>query len=261
MNRYLIRLILPLVLIGAMLAHVAGFFTFPYVNDIQEQIYDTQLRLTAPGGKDPRIIIVAIDEASLKVEGHWPWTREKLALLMTKIFEYGVVVTGFDVVFPERDESADVLTLKHLASSPDDSQFLQRLEQLEPFLDRDHLFAESLGVGPTVLAYYFLIDERASFEAGSLPYPAFDFDESMAKSMHLPKAHGYTSNIDEIMDGAHSAGFISNPLIDEDGMVRRAPLLHEYKNSAYESLSLAMAATVLDDISLPVFISAPQLAE
>ena len=261
MKRYLVRLILPLVLIVAMLAHVAGFITFPYVNEIQEQIYDTQVRLTAPGGIDPNIVIVAIDEASLQAEGHWPWTRDKLALLVRQVFEYGAVVTGFDVVFPERDESVDLLTLKELAAEPADAQFLQRLEQFEPQLNRDHLFAEALSAGPTVVAYYFLLDENASFETGSLPYPAFDYDESLAKSLRLPRAYGFSSNLPELMAGAFSAGFISNPLIDEDGIVRRAPLLHEYQNSAYESLSLAMAATFLDDISLPVFISAPKLAE
>jgi adenylate cyclase len=260
-KRYLIRVFLPLLLIGAMLAHVAGFFSIPYVDAIQRQIYDTQVRLTAPGGKDQRIVIVAIDEKSLQKEGHWPWTRDKLALLIRKMFDYGVVLTGFDVVFPERDESADVVSLKSLATGIGDTEFLQRLEQFEPKLNRDHLFANALGAGPTVVAFYFLLDERTRFETGSLPYPAFDFDESIAKSIRLPKAQGYTSNVEAIMGGAYSAGFISNPLIDEDGIVRRAPLLHEYKNSAYESMSLALAATYFDEITLPVFVSAPRLAE
>ncbi len=261
MKRYVIRLILPSILITAMLMHILGMITIPFVNEVQREIYDTQIRLTAPGGIDSRIVVVAIDEESLQREGHWPWTRDKLALLVTKMFDYGVVLAGFDIVFPERDESVDLATLKELASEPEDSQFLQRLQQFEPQLNRDYLFAESLSAGPTVVAYYFLTDESAGFETGSLPYPAFEFDESMAKLMYLPRAHGFTSNLDELMAGSYSAGFISNPLIDEDGVVRRAPLLHEYQNAAYESLSLAMAATYLDEISLPVFISAPMLAE
>ena len=261
MKRYLIRLLLPLALMGAMLAHVAGSITIPYIGEVQEQIYDTQVRFTAPRGIDPRIVVIAIDEKSLQKEGHWPWARDKLARLVNKLFEYGVVVTAFDVVFPERDESTDLVSLKSMVGGADDFEFRQRLEQLEPALNRDYIFAESLGSGPTVMAYYFLLDERASFETGSLPYPAFDFDESMAKAMRLPKAKGFTANIEELQAGAYSAGFISNPLIDEDGIVRRAPLLHEYKNSAYESMSLATAATFLDEISLPVFISAPLLAE
>ncbi len=261
MSRYQIRLVLPLVLIAAMLAHVAGYVSLPYIDQIQKQIYDTQVRLTAPGGQDSRIMIVAIDEKSLQVEGHWPWARNKLALLVQKLFENGVVLIGFDVVFPERDESTDLNTLKSLAAGPDDTQFLQRLEQFEPQLNRDHMFASALGAGPTVMAYYFLTDDKTGFETGSLPYSAFDFDESMASLIHLPKANGFTSTLEELIAGAYSAGFINNPLIDDDGIVRRSPLLHEYKNSAYESLSLAMAATYLDDISLPVFISAPMLAE
>jgi adenylate cyclase len=59
-----------------------------------------------------------------------------------------------------------------------------------------------------------------------------------------------------LTESAYSAGFISNPLIDEDGIVRRAPLLHEYKLSAYESLSMATAATYFNDITLPVFVDA-----
>jgi len=246
---------------GVMLVHVAGLLTVPYVDEIERQFYDTRVRLSAVGGVDHRIVIVAIDEQSLKKEGHWPWTRDKLGLLVEKVFEHGATVVGFDVVFPERDESADMDILRSIATGPDDDQFLQRLEQLEPQLNRDYIFAEALGAGPTVLAYYFLLDERADFETGSLPYAAFEFDEVMAKSIYLPMASGYTSNLDELMAGAYSAGFISNPLIDEDGIVRRAPLLHAFKSSAYESLSLAMAVTFFDDITLPVFISEAALAE
>ena len=45
------------------------------------------------------------------------------------------------------------------------------------------------------------------------------------------------------------------PLIDDDGIVRRAPLLHEFNLKVYESLSLAVAATYLDDITLPIFVA------
>ena len=79
---------------------------------------------------------------------------------------------------------------------------------------------------------------------GELPMPAFDFDETMAARMFIPRAEGFTSNVPELNDGAYTSGFISNPLIDEDGIVRRTPLLHEYNNKAYESLALAMAATM-----------------
>ena len=59
-----------------------------------------------------------------------------------------------------------------------------------------------------------------------------------------------------LMDSAYSAGFINNPLIDSDGVVRRTPLLHEFRFAVYESLSQAAAATYLNDITLPIFVDA-----
>lgn len=257
MVRYLIRLISSLALVGVLIAHIVGTIEIPFVDEVENLLYDARVRLTAPRGLDPQIVVVAIDETSLEAEGHWPWTRDKLALLVRKLFSHGAVVVGFDVVFPERDVSADVDFLRELAEQSGDSDFLRRLNELAPSLNRDAMLGQALGVGPSVLAYYFHTDERATFETGELPLEAFEFDELVAKQIYLPKARGYSSNPPELMAGAYTAGFISNPLIDEDGIVRRTPLLHEYNNKAYESLALAMAATYLEDIALPVFVDAP----
>lgn len=256
MKRYLIRAVLGLMLTSALLSHVAGLISIPYIHEVENLMYDTRVRLTAPGGKDERIVIVAVDEASLRAEGHWPWTRDKLALLVQQLFHYGVKVVGFDMVFVERDESADADLLRSLATGPEDENFRQRLNELEPLLDRDRQFAEALSSGPAVLGYYFDTNEKTAFETGELPIPAFDFNETMASSIFLPRAFGFSSDLPVLMENAYSAGFISNPLIDEDGIVRRAPLLHEYKLSAYESLAMAMAATYFDDITLPIFVDA-----
>jgi len=255
-KRYLIRAALGLLLTLTLLGHIAGQFTIPGIDAVENLLYDTRVRLTAPGGVDPRIVIVAVDEAGLRVQGHWPWTRDKLAKLVSSLFEHGVAVVGWDMAFIERDESADVDLLKKMADPGKDAAFLERLDELEPEIDRDAIFAEALASGPSVMGYFFDTNEENAFEVGDLPLPAFDFHESMSDSIFLPRAVGYSSNRPELMAAAYSAGFISNPLIDEDGIVRRAPLLHEYKFSVYESLSLATAATFFNDITLPVFVDA-----
>ena len=256
MKRYLVRLVAGLLLTVVLLGHVSGQLTIPYVDDMENLLYDTRLRLTAPGGVDERIVIVAVDEASLQEQGHWPWTREKLALMVTRLFDYGAVVVGFDMLFAERDESADVSLLRELAIEIDDDLFRQRLDELEPRLDRDRLFADALTAGPVILGYYFDTNEETAFETGVLPLAAFDFHESMAEVIFLPRAKGFSSNLPVLMDTAYGGGFINNPLIDDDGVIRRAPLLHEYNLSAYESLSMAVAATYFNDITLPVFVDA-----
>jgi len=81
--RYLLRVGLCLITMLGALGHVAGYYKIPYINQIENLLYDTRVRLSAKGGIDDRIVIVAIDEASLKRHGHWPFTREKFADMMT----------------------------------------------------------------------------------------------------------------------------------------------------------------------------------
>jgi adenylate cyclase len=255
-KRYLARAFLGIITTIGVLGHVSGVYELPYIDQIEDLLYDTRVRLTAPGGQDDRIVIIAIDEASLQEHGHWPFTREKFAAMMDNLFGYGAAVVGFDVLFAERDESADVSLLRKLADGEEDAAFRQRLDELEPLIDRDALFAESMKGGPTILGYYFDTNEETAFITGELPYPAFDFHESMVDSIFLPRGAGFSSNLPILMQAAFGGGFISNPLIDADGVVRRTPLLHEYELGAYESLSMAVASTFLNDITLPIFVDA-----
>ena len=65
-----------------------------------------------PKTVDPRVVILDIDEQSLAEQGRWPWGRDKLALLMDKLFNhYGIRLVGFDVVFAEPDDSSGLKTL------------------------------------------------------------------------------------------------------------------------------------------------------
>ena len=255
-KRYLARAFLAIITTIGVLGHVSGVYELPYIDHIEDLLYDTRVRITAPGGQDERIVIIAIDEASLQEHGHWPFTREKFATMMDNLFGYGAAVVGFDVLFAERDESADVSLLREMANGEEDEAFRQRLDELEPMIDRDRLFADSMQGGPTILGYYFDSNEETAFITGVLPYPAFDFHESMVNSIFLPRGAGYSSALPVLMESAYTAGFINNPLIDSDGVVRRTPLLHEFELGAYESLSLAIAATFLNDITLPIFVDA-----
>jgi adenylate cyclase len=255
-KRYLARATLAILTTVGVVGHISGLYTIPYMREIEDLLYDTRVRLSAPGGVDERIVIVAIDEASLQRHGHWPFTREKFAQMMENLASYGVAVVGFDVLFAERDESADVDLLRTLAEEQGDSEFRARLDELEPQLDRDVIFAESMQSVPTILGYFFDNNPETAYETGVLPYPAFELHESMMDTVFLPRGAGYSSALPSLMDTAYGAGFINNPLIDPDGVVRRTPLLHEYQFAVYEALSLAVAATYLNDITLPVFVDA-----
>src|SRR6201997_180777 len=55
------------------------------------------------------VVIVDIDEASLKAIGQWPWPRTTVADLITQITQLGAVAIGFDIVFAEPDRMSPAI--------------------------------------------------------------------------------------------------------------------------------------------------------
>ncbi|MEP5569468.1 MAG: EAL domain-containing protein [Halioglobus sp.] len=66
------------------------------------------------------ILIVAIDEKSLKQLGRWPWPRATHATMIDKLTESGVSAIGIDILFSERDAGdpqGDVMLASAIAKS------------------------------------------------------------------------------------------------------------------------------------------------
>jgi adenylate cyclase len=226
--------------------NAARFYKLDFVDQLSAIVYDYRLRLTMPRTVDDRIVILDIDEKSLKEEGRWPWSRDRLALLMDKLFDkYGVAIVGFDVVFAERDESSGIKVLQRLAQDQlrGDVQFKTALTRLQPQLEYDQLFADKIRNRNVVLGYYLTSQTGASI-SGALPKPVFPAGSFQGRQIAFTSWNGYGANLPELQQAAASAGHF-NPLIDFDGEVRRVPMLVEYGGSYYESLSLAMVRTLL----------------
>src|SRR5262245_61542214 len=56
------------------------------------------------------VVIVDVDEKSLKELGQWPWPRSTLASLVNRLRQDGAAAIGFDVVFAEADRSLSIET-------------------------------------------------------------------------------------------------------------------------------------------------------
>ena len=90
---------LGLLLLLAFLLHAGNVVNLPLIQQLEAITYDARLRLFMPKTQYQRVVIVDIDEQSLAEEGRWPWSRDRLALLVDKLFDkYGIAVVGFDIV-------------------------------------------------------------------------------------------------------------------------------------------------------------------
>ncbi|MCR4298940.1 MAG: CHASE2 domain-containing protein [Gallionella sp.] len=243
-NAILIGLGLLVVLI--LIGNAARFYRLNLVDHLSAIFYDYRLQLTMPRTVDERIVILDIDEKSLKEEGRWPWSRDRLGLLVDKLFDkHGVAVVGFDVVFAEKDESSGLKVLQKIGQEQlkGDAQFQAALAQLRPQLEYDKLFADKIRNRNVVLGYYLTSQDDTNV-SGTLPDPAFAAGTFKGRPIDFMSWNGYGANLPELQQAAASAGHF-NPLVDFDGEVRRVPMLVEYGGAYYESLSLAVVRTLL----------------
>jgi len=257
--RTLAGLFIALIFVG----QAGHWLEISFIERLDGIIYDARLRLTAPGGVDPRIVIVDIDEQSLREreaggEGRWPWPRDRLALLTNRLFDdYNVNLMGFDVIFSERDESSGIRTFEKLAREDfkNDAAFQERFAKIKPSLDLDSQFAKSLKERPTVLGFSFLIPGDQQ-KKGVLPPAALTTEELPLGLVDPTVRQGYTGNLALLQDNAANGGHV-NPSIDHDGIIRRIPMLIAYDGKYYESLSLASARTLLGGLPLGGVIADP----
>ncbi len=265
MKRFLERLrkqsslvVLEMLLLFFFIAHVftdkGQYFHWDFIDKLEYIAYDARVILSTKDSIDKRIVIVDIDEKSLLEIGRWPWGRNKLAGLTKQLFDrYNVEVVGFDVVFAEPDTSSGLHILEQLARNEfsEISLFSQHLDSIRPSLDYDQLFIDTLKGNSVILGYFFRSFDKGEkiIKAGTLPEPLFSKDDFIGFKFSPPSAEGYGASIESIASNAFSAGHF-NPTLDDDGSVRRVPLLYQFEDNYYESLSLAIIRHLLKEKSI-----------
>lgn len=232
-----------------LLGHAAKLYQIGIIARLDNIIYDYRLRLTMPGSVDDRIVILDIDEKSLdpRALGRWPWGRDKIVTLLQRLFDkYGVAVIGLDVVFAEPDESSGLPVLERLAKTrlKEIGPFQSALNDLRPQLDYDALFAKFLKGRPVVLGYYFSSEQNA-VESGAIPEPVLPAGTFSGRRIPFTSWKGFGGNLPQFQVNAANAGHF-NPIVDDDGVVRRVPMLVEFKGQFYEAFSLAIARVLLN---------------
>ena len=241
LKKHAVPWLLAAVWLVLLVLHETAFLRLGFVERLDAALYDLSLKNSAPRGLDDRITILDIDEASLKEVGRWPWSRDKMSLMVERLYDdYGIAAMGFDVVFAEPDISSGIASLDRLAKGElaSDRQFLARYARLRPELDYDGRFARALSGKTVALGYYFITPGLPQGTAGALPPPNLPADALGEFGSQLVEAIGYGGNLKQFQDAAGIAGFFS-VLPDADGTIRKLHMLTRYQGGLYESFSSA----------------------
>lgn len=217
--RFLIRLAISGAAFLLFAIHVASAPRFEILDRIESYLYDARIRMTMPGTVDERVVIIDIDERSQLRLGQWPWPRQTLAEIVDSLFDdYNVRVLGLDVLFAEQGRG-----------------------------DSNQAFAESFVARDVVTGFVFKdsVGDNEPRTIGKLPAPVIRGADLDKVEVPFVRAAGYTGSLAALQENAIDGGFFDAPLIDSDGVFRRAPLVQEFDGDLYPSLALAVARVAL----------------
>ena len=248
--RLLVRVAISGIALLLFALHIAASPRFEVIDRIENYLYDVRVRITMPGTVDDRIVIVDIDEASQAELGQWPWPRNTLAAIVDRLFdEYDVRVLGLDALFAEAEETSAERVIAHLATSSiaNDPAVREELARLGAELDSNIRFAESFIARDVVTGFVFKdsLGKNEPETTGALPQAIINSDALEGVSVPFVGAAGFAGNLPDLQENAIAGGFFDSPLIDADGVFRRAPLVQRYRGDLYPSLALAVARVAL----------------
>lgn len=253
------------------------------MQSLERKAYDLGVQATSRIPSD-KIAVIAIDDQSIANLGRWPWPREihakmldtlnaghakvvgytafffepqvdagleyihKIAGLLGKSALFGDPVSGIGVTASAVGAASEVTATPPAveAWTPLDNLLVEAAQKL----DNDRKFGESLSrVNDVLLAMFFELGEPQGRPDRVLPdYVSrnrlADVGDVGGQSFP-PRARAVLAPVPVLGSKAMALGHL-NTIPDVDGAVRREPLIVEYFNQYYPSLSLMLAAKSLN---------------
>jgi CHASE2 domain-containing sensor protein len=207
---------------------------------LEDAAYDVVLRAAGTTPPHPGVVIVDIDERSLESVGQWPWRRDVIGELLTRLRDAGASVIAIDIMFAEPDRSG-----------------IPRTSATAPATTPDEALARAVGNAPVVLGYGLVFDRAAPAKRPCLLHPApLALSQAANVATHTPvfQATGAVCNLPVIAKAATRSGFL-NAAPDRDGILRRVPLLAEFDGVVYPGLALSAVSASLGAGQLGLHVS------
>ena len=182
------------------------------------------------------VVIVDIDEASLRKFGQWPWPRTLVADLVTRLTRAGAVAIAFDVVFAEPDRLSPAVVADVFRNLDEATR-----EKIRASTSTDSVLADAIRASRVILG-----------ETGlPTPVPAPDAPPSLMSVASVggdPKRFllnfpGLLRNIPILEKAAAGRGLFSIRS-ERDGIVRRVPMIMLAQGEIMPSLTFDMLRVV-----------------
>lgn len=231
-NKLSVQMLIGFILI--FLLSAAYLFTSRYYTSIDNRLRDFMFLYRGAIPHHDNIVIVDIDEKSLKELGQWPWSRNKLARILENIHEGDPKVIGLDVMFSEPDGTSPARVLESL----DMSGTVQ-------IVDYDALLADVIERTHAIASYVFIFEP----EEAKMEFPINNViihERNRPKEEFMIEPNSIVINIPQIQNRVESSGYF-NTIPDETGLVRSIPLVMRYQGITFTPLSFEIVRRYLGE--------------
>ena len=212
----------PLILLMSVFAFIVTINPPGMFEQIEYKTLDARFQSRGVIPPDQRVVILAVDDASLAKVGRWPWSRDKIGQLIERVLgEYDAAVLGFDIVFSEpqinpMQESSRLLTESHKSSSAVaswlethaslgdiDARFAQVLHRYHDRIVTGYFFYPLAGSVPEKAAAK-IEQERKRLESSAITL------KLMAEEIHgIPLMAGIAGNLDLFDRAVDTSGYFN----------------------------------------------------
>jgi adenylate cyclase len=183
------------------------------------------------------VVIVDIDEDSLKAIGQWPWPRTTIADLVTRITELGAVTIGFDVIFAEPDRMSPAVAEHSFRGIDADTR-----AKLDSLPSNDEVLAAAIRQSRVIVGQAGAATATPESPAEMALQTGFAV-RGPDPAPYVVTFPGLLRNVLPIEQAAAGRGLFSiNP--ENDGIVRRVPVIMEAQGALVPSLSMEMLRVV-----------------
>ncbi len=260
-----------LLLIAATAAAIMSniLFDVDILRPLEFKVYDSMARLRQRKAAN-QVVILAIDDESMRQIGDWPWPRSYIAKVIGKLSESGTHTLGLSLLYSSRELNPgqqEIQNIKDkLNEKPSSSErkilakFTGFLNQAESKLDHDdQLISAVRSARNVVLPLRFSLegsaDENApelsawlkmnSIELKDAPNPEgvqTDGSDRLRQILNRRKivASWLTEPYSDLSKKAGALGH-TNLIVEGDGVVRKVPLMITYQNRDFLSFALQVA--------------------
>lgn len=255
-------------LIGVVLTLIVLIF---YITDfnalkiLELKTYDWRAHLKTTTQPPDNVVIVAIDNDSIRSIGRWPWNRGVIAELLTKINNAKPRTVGLNILFSEEEVNPGLEEIRKLKNkfkneftAKGAQKWLDEFDAIEENLDNDSKLAEAIaGTYNLVLPLYFSLGP-----GGQMPSDEI-LEKLQLSSLDIPSAipiegTGVTPPVKAFLTENTRVGHV-NIYPDSDGVVRgEIPFIY-FKGMLYPSFAIQMVLKYTDTSPDDLFLTPTEL--